>query len=116
MGRAYAQQQSSTAEQGDEDGLAHMHLDSFSHTEASHSGSHEHAGLASSFLNSSSVGTSESESSSDESADDEGDSEDEGSGFSGAPTFLLADGTPGIEGVDGGDDGGDGDGGDGDGD
>jgi hypothetical protein len=110
LGRGSMANQTSQAKGGDEDGLAHMHLDSvtLSSNVASQSAAFQSSAVSSSLT--------------DQGEDDgeaaEGDSDGvEGeSGSAGAPTFLLADGTPGIEGMGDGDDDGGGDDGGGDGD
>ena len=81
-------------EEGNEDGLAHMHLDTLSLSQAAHQ-SAQTSGHAASFTLSTDTDSAEAEGEGAETAD-------------AAPTFLLADGTPGFFAI--GEDGGDGDG------
>ena len=96
VGRA-AQSGRAAIDEGDEDGLAHMHLDTLSA---------QSSGQASALATSMSLTTEQAESE----GEGEG-SEDEGTADA-APTFLLADGTPGIFAIGDDGDGGGGDGGD----
>ena len=96
-----------STEEGDEDGLAHMHLYTLSLSQAAHQ-SAQTSGQTSAFASSMTLATGQAESD----GEDEGEgSEDEGTADA-APTFLLADGTPGIFAIGDDGDGGDGDGGD----
>ena len=96
VGRA-AQSGQAPFDEGDEDGLAHMHLDTLSISQAAHQ-SAQTSGQTSALAMSMSLTTGEG-------------SEDEGTANA-APTFLLADGTPGIFAIGDDGDGGGGDGGD----
>lgn len=104
VGRA-AQSGRAAIDEGDEDGLAHMHLDTLSISQAAHQ-SAQSSGQASALATSMSLTTEQAESE----GEGEG-SEDEGTADA-APTFLLADGTPGIFAIGDDGDGGGGDGGD----
>ena len=106
VGRA-AQSGQAPFDEGDEDGLAHMHLDTLSISQAAHQ-SAQTSGQTSALAMSMSLTTEQAESEGEE--EGEG-SEDEGTANA-APTFLLADGTPGIFAIGDDGDGGGGDGGD----
>ena len=78
-------------EQGDDDGLAHMHLDTLSLSQAAHQ-----SGQTSAFASSMNLTTGQAESEGEGEGDDEGDGSEGAETADAAPTFLLADGTPGI--------------------